>query len=80
VDYKGKTWTFREEIGKNVQRQIFRPNYGFTLIVERKSTLNLYCQKRGPKGVECKFRGIYIKENGCLYTREEHNHEMDDAI
>ena len=76
VDMFGKTWTFREEIGQNVQFEILRTNYGFTAIVEKKQTKNFRCKKNIHKKEEgCKFAGVYVKENGCLYTRGEHNHQ-----
>jgi hypothetical protein len=79
VDQFGKIWKFQEEIGgedfneKDILKEIFtKYNLSRRNLYQRK--WDLRCQKNKSKG-GCKYAGIYLKENECLYTRGEHEHQ-----
>jgi hypothetical protein len=75
VDHLGKTWTFHAQIEKNISHDKLLTKFGFTRIHNiRKTTLNLRCTISNQTGGMCPFAGIYLKSNGCLYTRGEHEH------
>jgi hypothetical protein len=73
LDIYGKTWKFNKEIGQNIQHEMMRNQFGFTKIVTNGRGLNLLCERKNKK---CKFAGIYLNSNGCLYTRGKHQHEQ----
>jgi len=80
VDKYDNLWTFQEEIGKNISDDILKEQFGFTSIIHKQPTLHLYCRKQQANGERCLFSGIYIKQNGCLYIRGEHEHSEKGVI
>jgi hypothetical protein len=72
-DMFGKLWHFHANIGKNISKDKLL-KFGFSYIRKKLKTINLYCRKSNPDGGQCPFTGIYLKSNGCLYTRGEHEH------
>ena len=81
IDHLGKLWQFRKEIGKNISKEEFRTKFGtkfgFNKIDKNKTTLNLYCLKKGSNW-KCHYAGVYLQTNGCLYTRGKHEHVTED--
>ena len=76
MDRDGKKWPFHAKIGtKNIPNDIWLGKFGFSVIQQRKTTLNFYCKKRAPNGGKCPIKGIYVKANGCLYIRGKHEHK-----
>jgi hypothetical protein len=75
VDAFGKIWKFKKEIGKNVKRELFHNNFGFGQISTNVSGFYLRCLKTSHGGGICKFAGIYLNSNGCLYIRGKHEHK-----
>jgi len=55
-------------------------DFGFTNITKNENTFNLRCRKFNTTGGRCEFAGIYLKSNGCLYTRGEHEHTEKGVI
>ena len=80
IDNEKKSWTFLANIGKNITKQKLLTEFGFTVHSKNSNTLNLHCQSRNPAGGRCPLAGIYVKENGCLYTRGEHEHTKRGVI
>ena len=74
MDHYGKIWKFNMEIGKNIKHEMLRTKFGFADIQDKQKILHLRCKKTNPSGGRCPFTGIYLKSNGCLYTRGEHEH------
>lgn len=78
MDHLKQTWKFVANVGQNVDRVIFgSAKFGFKQIQDKGSRINLYCRKNvvgGMNGGKCPFAGIYLKANGCLYTRGRHEH------
>jgi hypothetical protein len=58
---------------------MLRNKFGFTNIRTKRTGLNLRCEVQRFKR-KCKFAGIYLKSNGCLYTRGEHEHEDIEKV
>lgn len=77
VDKQGKVWHFHANIGKQIPNGIWHSKFGFSSIRRKQQTLNLYCKRQSTNGGKCTFSGIYVKENGCLYTRGKHEHKYN---
>lgn len=76
MDKFGKSWPFHAKIGKhNIPNDVWLNKFGFSTIRKKQQTLNLCCQKESSDGGKCQFKGIYVMENGCLYTRGKHGHK-----
>ena len=75
MNSQGKVWPFHSKIGKNIPNEIWFNKFGFSIVQQRQSTVNLYCQKKTTTGGKCSFSGIYLKSNGCLYIRGKHEHK-----
>ena len=73
MDHLDNIWKFNKEVGKNIQSKLFATKFGFNCIVKQESGFNLKCKKNSPNGNKCKFAGVYLKANGCLYTRGKHS-------
>jgi hypothetical protein len=81
VDRYNRLWNFRANIGKDISKDKLLTEFGFTNIKRNEKTLNLFCQKINFTGnKKCPMKGIYLKSNGCLYTRGEHVHEIREVI
>jgi len=79
IDRYGKLWKFNQEIGTNIHPRLFSSKFGFCGIKKSKPGLNLQCKKKGSNG-KCKYIGVYLYSNGCLYTRGSHNHAHIEKV
>lgn len=76
----GKIWKFNKEIGKKVKPEIFLNKFGFNHTRKTGIGFNLKCQKKYGYNGKCKFAGIYLNSNGCLYIRGKHNHPHIEKV